>query len=359
MSSTAQNRWKWIAGIIIVLVILVSGIGYYLWTLFTAPLYTPGMVRNEQNLRAPLTPPEQTGNSDFWQVEEDIQLYHFSVGEGRNVLIIHGGPGIPYTEAWDALTPLNNDFQFHFYDQRGAGQSTRPFDTFESSNTWNNMQSLDQTLGIGAQLADIERIRQILGDEQLIIIGHSFGAFHAALYAAEFPGHVAGLVLVNPANVLVMPRDEDDLFDTVRDRLPEDMLDDYDDFISRYFAFNDLFSNSEADLVALNNEFAVFYQIAMGVELPVQGEPGGWMVMAQYVSMGQRHDYREALSAIEAPVLILHGENDLQSIDVANMYADALPDARVEVIPDSTHFPFDEQPELFAETVGEFLESLP
>jgi pimeloyl-ACP methyl ester carboxylesterase len=35
------------------------------------------------------------------------------------------------------------------------------------------MTTLDQTLSIGAQVADMERMRQILGEEKLVIIGHS------------------------------------------------------------------------------------------------------------------------------------------------------------------------------------------
>ena len=115
------------------LVILVIAVVVYFRYMATKPLYKPGMVRAGGNLRAPLTPPEQTGDDEFWQVEEDIQLYHFSVGEGKNVLIVHGGPGFPNRESWSGLEPLMDDYQFHYYDQRGCGKSTRPIDTFSSS----------------------------------------------------------------------------------------------------------------------------------------------------------------------------------------------------------------------------------
>ena len=47
-----------------------------------------------------------------------------------------------------------------------------------------------------AQLADIERLRRASGETSLILIGHSFGAFLAALYATEFPERVRAPVLV-------------------------------------------------------------------------------------------------------------------------------------------------------------------
>ena len=170
--------------IIVILIIVASiGINYFM----SQPMYEPGNDKHEKNLRAPLNPPAQTEGDNYWQVEEDIQLYHFYVGNGRNVLVLHGGPGFPIREPWIGLEPLTGDYRFHYYDQRGSGDSSRPINTFESNSSFSNVPELDKTLGLGAQIADIERIRQILGDNKLILVGHSFGGFLASLYAAEFP----------------------------------------------------------------------------------------------------------------------------------------------------------------------------
>jgi proline iminopeptidase len=313
------------------------------------------MVRAGRNLRAPLTPPAQGDDEPFWKMEQDIQLYHFAAGEGRNIVILHGGPGYPYAEPWPGLETLTADFQFHYYDQRGCGRSTRPIDTFSSPNTYENMTALERTLGIGAHLADVERIRQLLGEEKLILIGHSFGGFLAALYAAEFPKRVEAMVLIAPANVLVMPPKGGGLYEEVRERLPEDMREDYAAYLKRYLNFRDLFSKSEADLVALNDEFARYYQAVLEIPIPEQGEPGGWMVQAMYVSIGRRHDYRQALKDVRAPVLVIHGADDLQSEEASRIYVDAFPNAKFHVIREATHFPFYEQASEFATTVDAFL----
>ncbi len=216
-----------IGSIVLIIAILAGGF----WYMSTQPLYRPGMVRAGENLGAPLTPPSQPADSETWLVarpgmrggagEPGIELSHFNSGQGRNVLIIHGGPGQPFTQPVSGLELLTDDFRFHYYDQRGCGESSRPIDRFDSPNTYENMQRLDQTLGLGAQIADIERIRQILGDDKLILIGHSWGGFLASLYAAEFPEHVEALVLVSPANVLIMPQPDadSDLFASVRSGL--------------------------------------------------------------------------------------------------------------------------------------------
>lgn len=344
------------SGMILLVVGIVVG-GF--WYMSTQPLYKPGMVRQ---MGTSLTPPDQLIENETWLVEPNIELAHFAIGQGRNVLVIHGGPGQPFTQPMSGLEPLTSEFRFHYYDQRGSGESTRPIDRFESQNMYENMKMLDQSLGLGAQIADIERIRQILGDEKLILIGHSWGGFLASLYAAEFPEHVEALILVSPANTLVMPQPdaESDLFAAVRTKLPADEQAEFDAFMKEYMNFNALFQKSDADLVAMNEQFGKYYMQAIGksmeTSLPQQGTPGGWMVWAGYVSMGQRHDYRPALQKVAVPVLVIHGADDLQSEAASRLYVDAFANAEFAVIENAGHFTFEEQPEQFAAIVKSFLE---
>jgi proline iminopeptidase len=348
-----------IAASVLILIFIVGGATF--WFMMQQPLYEPGMVRAAKNLRAPLVPPAQTSDKDFWMVESDIKLYHFSDGTGANVLVVHGGPGYPFTQPLPGLKPLTGQYTFHYYDQRGSGKSSRPIATFSSSNYYENMQTLDKTLGLGAQIADIERIRQILGEERLVIIGHSFGGFLASLYAAEFPEHVKALVLVAPAETLVMPPESGGLFEQVKPLLPQEMRADYDAYLKRYLDYGAIFGKSETDLAALNAEFERYYTVAArqkGYAVPVESQPsagGGWMVHAMYMSMGLRHDYRSALEPVQAPVLVIHGENDLQPEKASRMYAEAFPNAQFQVIKNAGHFSFSDQPDAFARVVGEFL----
>jgi proline iminopeptidase len=348
-----------LGSLVLVLAILAGGF----WYMSTGPLYHPGMVHAGENLSAPLTPPLQPAGSETWLVEPGIELAHFSAGEGRNVLVVHGGPGEPFTQPISGLAPLTSDYRFHYYDQRGCGESTRPIDRFESPNIYENMQRLDRTLGLGAQIADIERIRGILGDEQLILIGHSWGGFLASLYAAEFPEHVEALVLVSPANTLIMPQpdSDSDLFASVRAELPPEKQVEFDAFMEEYMDFNGLFAKSEADLVAMNEKFGEYYINAVdvsGTESGPSPRPGGWMVWAQYVSMGQHHDYSKALKDVNTPVLVIHGADDLQSESASRMYAEAFPNTEFAVIQDASHFSFEQQPEQLAQIVSKFLNNI-
>jgi len=340
-------------------------------------MYRPGAVRAGQNLRAPLDSPPQPESPDTWLVEPDIRLHHFSQGsvtkegadDGRAILFIHGGPGQPPAAAPPGFAPLASEIPILYYHQRGCGKSTRPFDRFPSPNFSANLVDLERTLGLGAQIADIERIRRILGREKLTILGHSFGGLLAALYAAEFPERVERLALVAPANMLVMPVEGPDLFSILRERLPEAKRAEFGAFMGQYFNFGTIFSKSENDLADLNRRFARFYLAAVKPSSPEGGESGidaidlegtgGWMVFAQYFSMGLSHDYRDALRKVEIPVLVLHGSDDLQPLEASRSYVECFPKATIEVIDGAGHFPWEDRPEALAKLLEGFFRETP
>ncbi|MCP3905236.1 MAG: alpha/beta hydrolase [Planctomycetes bacterium] len=341
----------------LVAVIAIVGLGWWAYRVFTGPMYEPGALASLRTLQ----PPAQEAGDPAWVVQPGIRLYHFSSGSGRPILFVHGGPGFPVREPMPWLETINGSHRVVFYDQRGCGTSTRPIDRFESENAYANMQRLESALGLGAQVADIERIRRLLGEERLIIVGHSFGGFLAALYAAEFPERVEKLILLAPANVLVMPTDDADLFTLVRDRLPPDEAVQFDGVLDEYLDFGALFERDEAGLARLNLRLGVFILRAMDHDPPPMPDDddaidaGGWMVQAMYLSMGRRHDYTEALGRITADTLVAHGADDLVPAETSVRYTQLIDDAEMLIVPGADHFFTGDQPELAAR-VSAFLE---
>lgn len=330
-------------------------------------LYKPGNLKIGKGLRSPLSPPSQEGvKSNYWKVAEDISLYYFSSGEGAPVLIIHGGPGFPSLKPWKGLEKLEKSYKFYYYHQRGCGNSTRPVDRFESKNYLKNMTNLVQVLGISAQLADIERIRRILEQEKLIIIGHSFGAFLATLYAVEFPEYVEKMILIAPAAVLKMPVEEGGI-EKLEDYLPDKMKGEFKKFLSRYFDYGKIFFKSEKELAEINLEFAEFYEAALkttGVKIPEDEilefeDVGGWMVHAMYFSLGLKYDFRDELKKVKTPVLVIHGEKDVMPSSVSENYATYFLNGKFKLISGASHFPFSEKPEEFAAIADDFFKKNP
>lgn len=312
----------------------------------------------------PLQPPRQI-NASRWQVEEDISLAYDEYGDGHPVVVVHGGPGIPYANQWKGLEPLTDGYQFYYYHQRGCGDSTRPFHRFDGGSFYENMTTLEQTLGLGAQIADIERIRQILGQETIILIGHSYGGFIATLYAAEFPERVSKLILVAPAGVLTRPDNERNLFESARALMSESEQVEYDEVIKEYFDFGSIFSKTDAELVDVHTRVGHFLLPVMGYQLDefsMTPRSGGWAVFAMYFSAGKTPDYRPALARITAPTLIIQGEDDGISLPGARTYqpirnSEFITIAREDPDGQAGHLVFNDSPAEFARVVRKFLAS--
>jgi proline iminopeptidase len=109
-----------------------------------------------------------------------IYWERFGTRGAKPAVFLHGGPG-------GATGPNNRrlfDPAFYdviLFDQRGCGKST-PHASLEANTTWH-------------LVADIERLREMMGVEQWLVFGGSWGSTLALAYAETHPEHVSELVL--------------------------------------------------------------------------------------------------------------------------------------------------------------------
>lgn len=130
----------------------------------------------------PLFPAIEPYRSGRIQVDELHTLYWEECGnpDGEPVLFLHGGPG-------SGLSPKHRRFfdpahyRIVLFDQRGAGQST-PMGEIRANTT--------QLL-----VADVERLRTMLGIARWLIFGGSWGATLALAYGQQHPQRCTGFVL--------------------------------------------------------------------------------------------------------------------------------------------------------------------
>lgn len=127
----------------------------------------------------PESTPYEKGHLD---VGDGHQLYYECVGTpgAIPVVFLHGGPGgniSPYYRRF--FNPKR--FDVLLFDQRGAGKST-PFASIENNTT----QDL---------VADIEKLRKMVGVDKWIVVGGSWGATLALAYATTHPDRILGVVL--------------------------------------------------------------------------------------------------------------------------------------------------------------------
>ena len=295
-----------------------------------------------------------------WKLPGDVDLFFFppkklESSDQPPVLALHGGPAIAPKETWRVADTIPNLYLYH---ARGCGYSTRPLTSFPSPGMWPGIKLLEQTLGIGTQVADIERIRRRLGVEKIDVVGHSFGGFIATCYAAEFPQHVKSLSLLVPAAVLVLPSKDGDLFSMVEAKLQErgnqEYVEEFKAFMKLYLDFGSLPKETDETLAARQAGFAQhYYRAVEGVDesptKPTVDEKmiGGMACYATFLSMGMEHDYipalKERLSGATFPVTIIHGAKDFIPESTSRKYVDLFPPGQVQfhTIEDCDHDLFD------------------
>ncbi len=113
---------------------------------------------------------------------DDHRIYWEKCGTkgGIPAVFLHGGPGggcsVDHRRLFD---PARYDVLL--FDQRGCGRST-PHASLQHNTTWH-------------LVADIERLRRLLGAEQWLVFGGSWGSTLALAYAETHPERVARLIL--------------------------------------------------------------------------------------------------------------------------------------------------------------------
>ncbi|MDX2456625.1 MAG: prolyl aminopeptidase [Gammaproteobacteria bacterium] len=115
-------------------------------------------------------------------VSDGHRLYIEECGQpdGLPVVFLHGGPGAG-CESYHRRFFDPAVYRIILFDQRGCGRST-PHASLQGNTT-------------AALVADMEAIRMLLGIDQWVVFGGSWGSTLGLVYAESFPERVLGLIL--------------------------------------------------------------------------------------------------------------------------------------------------------------------
>jgi len=116
------------------------------------------------------------------EVGDGHQVYWELVGTpgAKPVVFLHGGPGGGLSTSHRRLFDPRR-YQVLLFDQRGCGRST-PNASLDANTTWD-------------LVADIERLREMVGVDRWQVLGGSWGSTLALAYAETHPARVTELVL--------------------------------------------------------------------------------------------------------------------------------------------------------------------
>lgn len=121
------------------------------------------------------------GSPNGWLELGHCRLPHWRVGDGPDVVLIHGWPLDSRT--WRAIVPrLAQRYTCHLIDMPGAGQSE-----------WDG----DTPIGLAEGGQTLRQAIDAMGLQAYALVGHDSGAVFARLCAADDPDRVRALVLGN------------------------------------------------------------------------------------------------------------------------------------------------------------------
>jgi non-heme chloroperoxidase len=228
----------------------------------------------------------------------DIEIHYEDHGTGQPVVLIHGYP--LSGRAWDKQVPalLEAGYRVITYDRRGFGQSSQPttgydYDTFA---------------------ADLHTLLEHLDLHDAVLVGHSMGTGEVTRYLASYGSgdhhglqvrhhrpRVAKGVLVSPIPpyLLQTPDNPDGVPGSVFDGFAQTARADTPAWMK---GFLDNFYNIDTLRGTLVSDQA--YQASWNLAVTASATAavaciGTWTT-----------DFRDDLSKIDVPVLVLHGDAD-------------------------------------------------
>ncbi len=269
---------------------------------------------------------------------ESGQIAYQKFGSGYPVLIINGGPGMNSKGFASLAKMLSGNNTTIIYDQRGTGDSK--IDEVNSEN-----------MTMELMVKDIERLREHLGYEQWIVLGHSFGGMLAYEYAAKHPEKVKAMIQSHSGGLDLEIRNGFDLTSRLN-QIQRDSLGFYSEKIRR--------GDSSYETALKRAKFlapAYLYDPSLAPTIAPRLTQANMMINSYVWNDLERiqFDHSEEMREFNKPVLILNGDNEVAPISIAKKAHAILPESKLVVMPECGHYGWLERPEIYLKEVKDFL----
>lgn len=259
---------------------------------------------------------------------------------GTALLVIHGGPDWDHTYLREPLVDLAESRQLVFADLRGCGRST--------------MGLPDDAYNPDAATADLLALLDALGVERADVLGFSYGGLLAQRFTLTAPQRVRRLIIAS-SSIPPVPDDAYDHWPEVAQLQAEGNA-----------AWTDLAANPSPEATRAH----AFAAIPGGVWKPESREilhrrletvrfSAEWAraLLAGPVPSGRPDNSLTRLAALEIPILLLHGQQDMTFPAVlAERTAAEMPNARAVVLDQAGHMTHIDQPEAWLQAIRDFLD---
>jgi len=237
-------------------------------------------------------------------------------GEGEPVVLIHGLGGNK-TRFCDLAKELSKNFTVITYDCRGHGLSDKP-----------------ESYKLGDHADDLFAVADRLGFDKISVLGISAGSYIAQAAAIKNARRIEKMVLV-------VSRARGDVSSTDRFWKAHPEEDRFDAKKREEFFFKKVFHNIDAIKTSgiLEDDAPLTEKQAKAASDALSG-----------------FDFRNELRNVKAKTLVISGKYDiLNTAEEGREIAKLIPGAKYAEMENSGHFPQYEEPEMFLETVRNFL----
>ncbi len=254
-----------------------------------------------------------------------ITLAYGDEGQGMPLVLLHA---FPLNRAmWEPQQALADRYRVIPVDLRGHGESDAPL--------WRC------TLDLYA--ADVIALLDHLNIRQAVFVGLSMGGYLSFALWRQYRDRVAGLVLADTRAEADTPDRKAWRFQLAQRVWKEGPQAAADEMVPKLLA-----------PATYQTKPAVAEKVrGMIMHAPVSG------IVGDLMAIEDRPDAVTLLPGIACPTLVLVGEQDaLTSVEENTRIAEAIPGARLQVIPAAGHMSNMEQPDIFNSALRSFLERI-
>ncbi len=263
-----------------------------------------------------------------------VDLFTRSVGEGPDLVVLHGGPGASHLSLLPGFDALAASHRLRYYDQRGCGHSRT---------------TADKALSFRDHVQDLVALLDSWELDRVRIAGHSWGALLALLLAISCPERVGRLALISPAAITY--RDREKYQHRLAERQRElQIMQRLRAIVSADLRRKDPASFRQRTFELTLEPFLKNPEAAAGappVRISQRARTAIWRSLGKY-------DLSPEVVELRIPALVIHGKYDPIPLSASERTA-ALLGAKLVEFDNSGHMPFLEETNRFAETVGDFL----
>ncbi len=310
-------------------------------------------------------------NTRYWQLSTGSLIAYSEYDPPPGVTVkpdaivyLHGGPGARQAPFDQQIYGgfANQGFRVFLFDQAGSGLS--------------GFLPHVRDYTLGRSIEDLEAVRQKIGVQKMILVGHSWGSTLAASYMAKYPSHVSKVIFHSPAKLWDLENEDYDYSRTAagKIRLPAPRLlaalllrDRNPD------AAENLLSQREAEMLLVPSFRETlgtvvcggdFNKVPLDVIAAVDGHenPGiNPYVMQELIPATEdpKGDPHAALRGNHTPAILLYPQCNYLSWKGAVDYRNTLPNLKIYYIPGAGHYIQFEQPKSLRSVILAFLLNQP